>query len=635
MAKHPEADLESGKYVAHRPGSSERRVIFGLALALLVSAAVFPFVSVPGGKAMSPDAGSASASTGSLRTAVPNSLYPYPEQRVGFVAFASGINVGALHAGFVKLEDRGPTALEKSFGLGSCTVILEDTQRWELPDPATYWARIDQLVRDNLGHLWFIGNEPDNPCRFGTFSGEYAQRYHTLYHFIKDRDATAQVGIGGVVRPSEIRMEWLERVLDAYKANYGEPMPVDVWNIHNLLLSECPGECGCPEGNTCGDLCCSGGYVPREFWCRKGLYISQEQQDRLDLFEQYIWDFRHWMETREEARDKPLIVTEMGVFAGVQFDNFPHERINQFMAAAFDFMMNTVDPEVGYAPDGNRLVQRWTWYSLQDANFNGFLFDPQGNMTDFGLNFANYTARFLPESPIGIFFQRGWTGYAEDCDTTLRPAEPGPGGYNLWISADQRQKAMLQFDLSVLPANVQVVSAELRLVSSQKTDIGDMTVNCYGIRRPWNVHDATWLNATQATAWEVPGCGGAGDRDLAPVSSVLVTTEDTAYSLDVTSLAQVWVANPSANHGVLLEGEAAGTGYWTFVSSDQPERPPYGLHRLRPKLELVVQLPEPTTTGTETATPLATATPTRTPSPTITSPIPLHSLHLPVIVRGM
>ena len=608
-----------------------------LALAVLALISLGMSVGVPGGKAMSPDSGSASVSTGSLRTAVPNSLYPYPERRVGFVAFDTLIDVGALHAGFVKLEDRGPTAFERSLGLDSCTVILEDTQRWELPDPVTYWARIGQLVSDNPGHLWFIGNEPENPCRFGTFSGEYAQRYYKLYHFIKGRDPTAQVGIGGIVRPSEIRMLWLDRVLDAYRANYGEPMPVDVWNIHNLLLSECPGECGCPEGNTCEELCCSGGYVPREFWCRRGLYIPPEQQDRIDLFQQYIWDFRRWMSTREEAHNKPLIVTEMGVFAGVQFDDFSHEKINQFMAQAFDFMMNATDPDIGYTLDGNRLVQRWAWYSLDDANFNGGLFDQQRNITDFGLNFANYTARFMPDSPIGIFFQRGWSGYVEDCDTTLRPAEPGPGGYSLWVSADKRQKALLQFDLSVLPSNVQVISATLQVVSSNRTGIGNMTLNCYGIRRAWDVRDATWLDATQATTWEVPGCGGASDRDLTPVSSVLVTAEDTIYTLDVTSLARAWVADPGANHGVLLEGQATGTGYWTFVSSDQPERPPYGLHRLRPKLELVVQLPEPGATPETTVTPTRTptVTPTRTRLPTITSPIPLYAQYLPVILKGM
>ncbi len=621
-------------------GAAMARPALQLLLVVMALFSALAFAGMSAGWSAAPDAGAAAALPTAIRTSIPGSLYPYPEQRVGFAAFRSQVDFSPLHGGFVKLQDRGPSAFQRSLGVDFCTVIREDTEHWELPDPATYWANIGRLVDQNPGHLWFVGNEPDNPCRFGTFSGEYVERYHKMYEFIKGRDPTAQVGIGGVVLPSQIRRTWLDRVLAAYQGRYGAPMPIDVWNVHNLLLSECPGPCLPDDPNPCDPaLRCSGGYVPEELWCQKGLYFSYADQSNADAFKQLIVEFRQWMKDKG-FQDKPLILTELGVLAksveGSCPNCYPREKVNQYMFDVFDFMMTEKDPQTGYPADDYRLVQRWTWYSLEDDDFNGNLMDRDFQLTDFGLNFANYTARFLPVSPTSIFFQRGWTGYRADCDTTLRPSESTPRSDRLWVSADGNQKGLLQFDLSVLPTNVELVSATLRLRSSFCSDPAGVTVNAYGIKRPWVISEATWNNATAGTAWEVPGCGGTTDREMTPASSVRVTAGDAFYTLDVTALASRWVADPGANHGLLLEASSAGAGYCNFVSSDQPEEPPYAKHQLRPKLELVVRLPGPTPTASPTSTDL----PTSTPTPTVTStfvPTPTGSAYwayLPLILKS-
>jgi hypothetical protein len=585
------------------------------------------------------------------RTPVPDSLYPYPEQRVGFVSFGSeGLDIPRIYSRFIKLQDEGLTARERALGLESCIVLRVGTEFYEAPDPQTYRAVVADLVAENPGELWFIGNEPENPCRGNRFSGEYAQIYHDMYMFIKGTDAepgldpTAQVGIGGVVLPSSIRRRYLEKVLAAYENRYGKPMPIDVWNIHNLLLSECPGKClpGDPTDPCPPEWRCSGGYVPRELWCDRGWYFSQADQSRSDLFRQLLVEFRQWMKDNG-FRDKPLIITEMGVLANTVEGGCPgcysHVGINQFMYETFDFMMNATDPEIGCPQDGYRLVQRWTWFTLySNAYFNGDLFDGQGQMTDFGLNFANYLARFLPTAPTVFFVQRGWTGYTDDCDTWISPGAARPLQNTLSIAADGSEKAMLRFDLSVLPSDVEVVSATLSLRSAVHHDVGAMTVRCFGVRRPWEIADATWTNATQSTEWEVSGCDGVGDREREAADSVLVTADETTYLWDVTDLARRWVSDPSTNNGVILEGEADGTGRWRFRSSDQSESPPYWMHRYRPKLELAVQLPEPTQAATATPTLSETATPTRTVTPTPTresSPTPtaLSMIYLPIIRR--
>ena len=584
------------------------------------------------------------------RTPVPNSLYPYPEQRIGFVAFGmQDRDVQALHAGLAKLEDRGPYPFERDLGLDFTTVFQVHFWKYDQPDRATYQAKIRQIVADNPGYLWFIGNEPEALCRGNRAAPAYAEIYHDMYNLIKGVDPSAQVGIGGVVVPSRFRLRWLEQALDAYKDRYGTLMPIDVWSVHNLLLGECPGPCQCPPDPIpcpCAESRCSGAYMPvgQQDNCAVRIYRTQQDQANVLMFEQLIWDMRRWMAGREEARGKPLILTEMGVFADYLAEGsgsiFPHEMINQFMADAFDFLLTAADPNIGCTSDGGRLVQRWTWYSLDHNacycpdDLNGSL-TSHGQLNDFGVSFGNYTAQFLPVLPITFFVQKGWSGYAKDPDTTLS-TETARGNADLnfvKIQADGSRKALLRFELPEIPANVEVVTATLSLRSKLHAGTSSMLIACYGVRRPWDVGTATFNDAMQGVAWQQPGCAGPLDRDQSPVSSVAVTTDGVTYVWDVTQLAQQWAADPASNHGVLLQAsDGSGAGYWYFVSSNQVEDGRAGAewtYRGRPKLELSLRLREstPTPTSSATASPspsatnpaTVTSTATRTPTQAVTT----------------
>jgi hypothetical protein len=65
------------------------------------------------------------------------------------------------------------------------------------------------------------------------------------------------------------------------------------------------------------------------------------------------------------------------------------------MYRTFDFFLSASDPTLGYSPDGNRLVQRWCWYSLSDTEFSaGNLFDPQMlEMTQVGKAWREYVMK--------------------------------------------------------------------------------------------------------------------------------------------------------------------------------------------------------------------------------------------------
>ena len=46
------------------------------------------------------------------------------------------------------------------------------------------------------------------------------------------------------------------------------------------------------------------------------------------------------------------------------------------MLSSFDFFVNAIDTEIDYPADGDRLVQRWAWCSLDDDGFECSTLDP-------------------------------------------------------------------------------------------------------------------------------------------------------------------------------------------------------------------------------------------------------------------
>jgi hypothetical protein len=109
-------------------------------------------------------------------------------------------------------------------------------------------------------------------------------------------------------------------------------------------------------------------------------------------------------------RDKPLWITEYGVLMPDWY--VTDDQVKAFMTGSFDYLLSATDAGIGYPADGNRLVQRWAWNSLNDqpyqwvdscqcyAGFNGSLFlysDPNypGTLTTFGQNFKAYTDALL------------------------------------------------------------------------------------------------------------------------------------------------------------------------------------------------------------------------------------------------
>lgn len=228
----------------------------------------------------------------------------------------------------------------------------------------------------NPGSLWLIGNEPDVVWQDNAMPMEYAQVYHELYIFLKTRDPSCRVAIGGISQPTPLRLRYLDMILEAYQRLYGQKMSVDVWNIHAFILREERGSWGVD--------------IPPGISDTTGTLYEIEDHGDLEIFKQQIVDFRRWMKKRGE-RDKSLIVSEYGILMPEDY-SFSYEIVRDFMYESFNYFLTAVDDNLGYPTDGNRLVQRWAWYSLSDTRYpTGNLFDPETKeITPLGMDYGSY-----------------------------------------------------------------------------------------------------------------------------------------------------------------------------------------------------------------------------------------------------
>lgn len=237
---------------------------------------------------------------------------------------------------------------------------------------------LETIARQNPGSLWIVGNEPDVPWQDSVTPTEYATAYREAYTLIKRADPTCQVAIAGVSQATPLRLQYLDMVLDAYRSRYGERIPVDVWNVHGFVLREERGSWGVD--------------IPPGISVDQGRLFELQDHDNMGIFREQIVAFRRWMNDRGE-RNKPLLVSEYGILMPGDY-GFPPEKVRDFMFATFDFFTTATDPDLGYQADGNRLVQRWAWYSLSDTVYpTGNLFDPDtGQITSLGLAYGSYTS---------------------------------------------------------------------------------------------------------------------------------------------------------------------------------------------------------------------------------------------------
>lgn len=315
---------------------------------------------------------------------------PSPLCRYGVNVIQPDVELAPLRAGwYVDYEARPnpsqPNGIEYVLTV-RLTQVGENGYTYEVEGNS-----IQAVADGNPGAIWLIGNEPDRRDWQDDIEPHvYALAYHDLYQAIKTADPAARVYAGTIVQPTPIRMHYLDLVLHHYLENYGTPMPVDGWSIHNFILNEV----SCDYAPDCW-----GAEIPPGIDVPYGEIVAVEDNANIAMFQQRIINFRQWMRARG-YNGLPLTVSEYGVLMPADY-GFPVEVVNEYLSDTFDFMSTAVDPQTGDPNDNFRLVQTWSWYSTGSPTdpYNGYLFEEVGGnwvLSEMGEHYRDYTA-VIPE----------------------------------------------------------------------------------------------------------------------------------------------------------------------------------------------------------------------------------------------
>lgn len=261
---------------------------------------------------------------------------------------------------------------------------------------------LGRLIRANPGAIWIVGNEVDRVYWQDDLMPEiYAVAYHDAYHFIKRVDPTAKVAVSGLVLVSPGRLQYLDKVLEAYRQRYSVSMPVDVWTFHAYIFPERNEEYNNhPDGGKPVFASVANGTDPaiaikNPLWirpleerlalCQRDDFWCIYEHDNITLFSQQVIAMRTWMKTNG-YQYTPLLLTEWSLLHSYretgngecevrdeQGNCFAPQRVTRFMEDSVQYLENAIDPNLGYPLDGNRLVQQWAWFLLDDMDLGDFI----------------------------------------------------------------------------------------------------------------------------------------------------------------------------------------------------------------------------------------------------------------------
>lgn len=152
------------------------------------------------------------------------------------------------------------------------------------------------------------------------------------------------------------------------------------------------------------------------------------------------------------------------------------------------------------------------------------------------------------------------------------------------------RRGLLQFDLSGIPNDANIISVVLEITSS-RTISGAQTINMHKLTQDWGEGasnasgqegtgtvaepgDATWTNAFEGGAsWNSAG----GDYDPSASASVVVSGLNTIQFQSANLITEVenWLLNPAINFGwILIGNEGSPATAYRFNSRENPTSPP-------------------------------------------------------------
>ncbi|OIQ96183.1 TGF-beta propeptide [mine drainage metagenome] len=179
-------------------------------------------------------------------------------------------------------------------------------------------------------------------------------------------------------------------------------------------------------------------------------------------------------------------------------------------------------------------------------------------------------------TPYTLTLQPGTPGL----DTSIRSSIPNKNyGADTSLAIQNNQaEALVQFDLSSIPAGSKILSAQFSLYHQSG---GNDTVSAFGLTQSWTEgtgagdSGATWNTYDGSHSWATAG------GDYGPAAGIALTLPaiNTWATWDLTAWTSAWLAGIQPNYGIVLVANSGGLN--SFVSSDEPSST-----TLRPKLDV-------------------------------------------------
>ncbi|HUY03593.1 MAG TPA: DNRLRE domain-containing protein [Rhodocyclaceae bacterium] len=179
-------------------------------------------------------------------------------------------------------------------------------------------------------------------------------------------------------------------------------------------------------------------------------------------------------------------------------------------------------------------------------------------------------------TPYTLTLQPGTPGL----DTSIRSSIPNKnyGADTSLAIQNNHAEALVQFDLSSLPAGSKILSAQFSLYHQSG---GNDTVSAFGLTQSWTEgtgagdSGATWNTYDGSHSWAAAG----GDYDPAAGNAIALPAINTWATWDLTAWTSAWLAGIQPNYGIVLVATSGGLN--SFVSSDEPSN-----ITQRPKLDV-------------------------------------------------
>ncbi|WCK55592.1 DNRLRE domain-containing protein [Aneurinibacillus sp. Ricciae_BoGa-3] len=134
-------------------------------------------------------------------------------------------------------------------------------------------------------------------------------------------------------------------------------------------------------------------------------------------------------------------------------------------------------------------------------------------------------------------------------------------------------RSLLNFNLSSIPNDAYVLSADLSLWLSSYSSANPIDISAYQVTKKWTESGVTWNTTDGTTAWTNKG----GDFNSTPLSTTTVTENTTQTNYFRWNLTDFIDKNRnSSNFGILLKSNSETTNiYKKFYSSDEPTATSY------------------------------------------------------------